>query len=761
MPKKSVKVEVNSFVKGLITEASPLNFPENASLSEENFEILVNGSRQRRLGLDFEENYNRIGLVTASDLEADNINTYVWKSVGSVPNRNLLVVQVGSSLDFFDLNEDNLSNDGFSGTYDLSIIFPAGNSRYSFTSVDGKLIVANGSSDLLIIDFTGGATFEKFSLKVRDMWGVDNPATDEDPYFRPTTASFVHQYNLYNQSWGIPRRWEGAGESSFTDPVDYYFAYYGKYPSSSETVWTALTMKPGSDPYEYMRPNAWGEVLGAVPTAAKGYFIIDALNRGPSRTQAVEKNKQNFPDMRMETFSAPTDTTPRGASVVFEFAGRVFYAGFGGEIIGGDGNSPALSGYVLFSQLVNSTRDLGKCYQEGDPTSRESNDVVDTDGGMIRISGMDQVIRMESIGSNLLVIANNGVWTISGGSDYGFTATNYKVTKLTDLGCVSYDSVVKSGDTVLYWGVNSIYLIAFDNTGQLVVTSVTDSTINTYYSQISTKSKDNCSGIYDDVSKTVRWIFYENRSTANQTEAHELVLDMRLKAFYKNKITNLAGISCVRDLFTSTDIEVQGLNTRVIAGTDVVVAGTDNVVVANTQREPSKSSVRYLMFFESPSSGIGYTFGYYKEGGFRDWYTLDGMGTDAKAHLLTGAITANDSSIDKQVPYVTIHMYRTENGVDSENIPTGQSGCLMSSQWGWANSPNSNKWGRPQQVYRYARGYLVNSTSDPYDTGFELITTKNKLRGMGKAVSLYFETEPLKDCHIAGWNININGNSIT
>ena len=35
MVKPSKRVEVNNFVKGLITEASPLNFPANASLDEE------------------------------------------------------------------------------------------------------------------------------------------------------------------------------------------------------------------------------------------------------------------------------------------------------------------------------------------------------------------------------------------------------------------------------------------------------------------------------------------------------------------------------------------------------------------------------------------------------------------------------------------------------------------------------------------------------------------------------------------------------
>jgi hypothetical protein len=53
MVKPVTKAEISSFIKGFITEASPLNFPADASRDEENFELNVNGSRDRRLGIDF------------------------------------------------------------------------------------------------------------------------------------------------------------------------------------------------------------------------------------------------------------------------------------------------------------------------------------------------------------------------------------------------------------------------------------------------------------------------------------------------------------------------------------------------------------------------------------------------------------------------------------------------------------------------------------------------------------------------------------
>ena len=47
MPRQTVPAEVNTFVKGLITEASPLTFPDNASLDELNFILNKDGSRRR------------------------------------------------------------------------------------------------------------------------------------------------------------------------------------------------------------------------------------------------------------------------------------------------------------------------------------------------------------------------------------------------------------------------------------------------------------------------------------------------------------------------------------------------------------------------------------------------------------------------------------------------------------------------------------------------------------------------------------------
>lgn len=55
MPRAASEKQYIPFVKGLITEASALTFPEGATVDEDNFVINRDGSRQRRLGLEIDE----------------------------------------------------------------------------------------------------------------------------------------------------------------------------------------------------------------------------------------------------------------------------------------------------------------------------------------------------------------------------------------------------------------------------------------------------------------------------------------------------------------------------------------------------------------------------------------------------------------------------------------------------------------------------------------------------------------------------------
>lgn len=763
MVKKAIKAEFNTFVKGLITEASPLNFPENASFDEENFELNRDGSRDRRFGLDFESGFEYWQLPFDDVLIKDGkYNTYLWENAGGIQGKSLVVIQFDHSLFVFDSSKIPTSRTGFIGSVSLSTGESLG--LTSFASVGGKLVAVNGSGEINIINYDVdlGLSLENRRLLVRDQWGVYHATTEGDPSLRVAIATTSHIYNLYNQSWGIPRRNEG--DVSLVDPMVLFRTQFSIYPSESETVWPALQLQPVSPPNiprERLFINLLQEQIGINTKAAKGYFIIDLLRRGSSRTKAIEDNSSKYPEMELKTFAAPVDFTAGGSTVICEFAGRVFYSGFSGATIGGDIRSPDLGNYVAFSQLVKSNADITKCYQDGDPTSREGSEIVDTDGGLISISGADGIYHMQSMGSSLLVFCRNGVWAISGGSDFGFTATNYKVERITRAGTISPHSVVEEVNKVFYWSEDGIYVIAKNQFGQIEASNISEQTIQSYYQAIPLSSKMNVRGVYDLSKRTIRWLYSTGEYFTSEYKAYELVLDSTLGAFYRNRIYNTSSVDGPIALsgFQSSPFRDGNEFEPILAGIEEVFVGSNQVVAIRIARKEVVQTTKFLCVTRI-GTNLRFTFGSYGNTSFKDWQLYDSVGVDAAAYVVTGAITAGDSSIAKQAPYLTTHMKKTEIGFSGEFEPLGGSSCLVRAQWGFTNSSASNKWGPLFQIYRHRRVFIPASASSTFDNGDDLVTTKSKLRGRGKALSLRMETEPGKDCRIIGWSLSLNGNSI-
>lgn len=762
MAKKSIKAEFKNFIKGLITEASPVNFPPEASYAEENFQLNRDGTRDRRLGLDYETDYQLRDLpIDAATLLNTDPVTFEWRNVGGNSGQVFLVMQVSNDLLFFDLEATSVSKEGYKGT--LTDVFTETNA-YSFASVDGRLVIASGAKTIAVITYDGTTfTKENISLKTRDVWGLqEGTAREADPSLRTATVTSAEWYNLYNQSWGIPRK-NSAG--TLDDPSTIYKTALSVYPSSKEAVWIGLQFQAvaaGATPYERMFTNLYEEKLGSDTQAAKGYFIIDLLDRNASRNAAMVANAAKYPslDNTSLTYSG-ADSTAGGPTAIAEFAGRVFYGGFTGAVTGGDKRSPDLSNYVFFSQLVKNSQDIAKCYQEGDPTSRDSGDLVDTDGGFVRISGIDTVLSMVNVASALMIIGTNGVWKLQGGSDYGFSATNYIVEKVSDIYVLGTRSIVVDSGRVFIWAQDGIYVIAKDQFGSYGGTNITQQTIQTFYEDIPTTVKQSVVGAYDSVGKRIRWLYKEGTSFTADSITKELILDLSINAFYVNRIMNSSTNNAeVFSVFKSLPFQSGAGNVTIQAGTDEVFSGTDVVVIPNTGRAAGLQASRYLCIIKD-GTDLQFTFGYYNNPFFKDWETVDGVGVDAKAFLQTGAYTADDSSVHKQVPYLTVHFLRTENGVDSDLNPEGASSCFIRTMWDWSNGYNSNKWSSLMQAYRYRKEYVPTGPEDTFDTGFQVISSRNKLRGRGKAFSLYFETEPLKDCRIIGWSLALNGNSVT
>lgn len=704
----STKKEYVTFVKGLVTEAGPLAFPENASFDEENCVLNRNGSRQRRLGMDFEEGYTFRGASIAANTA---VNCFRWENAANNPDYQFAVVQIGNDLLVFDANKPDISNNLIAT---VSIPSLAGTAYCQAASGSGYLFITNGVANPQYLAYnptTNTVTVGSIDIQVRDVFGVNDGLGVTE---RPATLSAAHDYNLRNQGWP-------------TGTVSAYFTAIGAYPANNQQWFV------GKDTDDNFQPALLNKQDFGTTPAPKGRAIIDAFQRSTSR-------------ILQTGLTLPTDVeNGRPSTVAFAFE-RVFYSGVQSSIASTSLTQPNMTGFVFYSRTTRTPSDFGYCYTEADPTSEVDSELADTDGGFINIPSSGRIYKLMAKGNALLVFAEQGVWAITG-DDGGFRATSNQVVQLSNFGVLGADSIVDIETGAMYWNRGGIYSVQPDENGGLAVVNITESTIQRFYNSLSLASKRGAKGIYDPVNRRVMWMYndeagYDAVSFKNKYNK-ELVLDMVLGAFYKHSITKLADPSP----YIAGYVECPYLLRR----QEGVATEFDSVI-------------KYLTVqFINPAVGTAaITFSYYRNTMFRDWQSLDLVGASYVSFLETGWETAEDTTRNKQAPYIFCHFRRSERLTvlkNGELRPDVQGGCVLQSRWDWADSSGSGKWGTPQQVYRLQKPLVLSNAGDIIEYGQEVITSKSRLPGRGKALSLRFESEEGKDFYIYGWAIKYTGNS--
>lgn len=733
MPRAKANKTYRNFVKGLITEAGPLNFPENSTKDEDNCELYIKGNRKRRLGFNPENNFSLSSqTVSTSNWTDYAINTTTWNTVGGDGNTNFLVVQIGPTLYFYNQASTPLSDGQKSFTVNL-IDFSApgatniGNYVVQTASGKGFLFVVGSHIESFYISYDADAdtiSTTQIDIEVRDFAGLDDGL---DPDEEPSTLSKEHSYNLKNQGWLPPA-------NGITDPTTTYQTAAGRYPANSQQWWQA---KDVSDDFSAALMRKFG---GGNTLAPRGHYILEAFYKDRSTVSGVA-------NIAVESVSS------RPSAVGF-FSGRVFYAGVSGGTI---------NGHVFFSQVVEDESKIGRCYQVNDPTSEDLNSLLDTDGGVIVIPEAGSVLALFPMKNSLLVFADNGIWSISG-TDGGFKATDFKVNKVSSIGITGASSIVDAEGVPVWWGVTGIHTVSVDEVSQeFGVSNISRQTIQTFYNEIPALSKVDAKGVYDKGNKKVRWLY---RSTAPSGGSNRfrfdsiLTLDTVLGAFYPWTISALASTPYyVGSAFASPTVSTLLDDEAVEDGSDAVLDGVDAVVAGVAVSVGDDTFVKYFCFREGASS-IQWTFGNFTSTEFKDWFTVDNTGVDYTSFFETGDEILEDVMRLKQAKYLHVFFNRTETAYTDGTFTAWEnpSGCYVQSRWEWSDHINSHKWSPLYQVYRFRREYTPSSGTD-YNSGFPVIITKNKLRGIGRALRLRFSSESGKDFDILGWALSFTGNT--
>lgn len=412
--------------------------------------------------------------------------------------------------------------------------------------------------------------------------------------------------------------------------------------------------------------------------------------------------------------TTPIETIDERPTCCGYAAGRLFYG---------------LKNNVYYSQVMEgeSIDKLGFCYQQNDPTSEQLSDLLDTDGGTIQIDNATDVVQLKKFRGGVLIYCKNGVWFLSG-PDTGFTATNFSLTQVTNAGCISPESVVVAGDVHYYWSSEGIYSVAINQFGQAEAANVIELTMQSFFNDIDIIAKGKASGAYNRIKKQVEW-FYCSDTQTGATEykyAYDksLVLDLR-----------------------SGGVWPQDYNATLSEASGKFIAS----VVNTTQGTEEFDTVQVVVVTGAPSATQNYSldFGRKSDADFKDFvadYPL--------AYIETGYETLNKPSNKKTAPYIATHFLQTEENWVSDGSGgftlDNPSSCKMRAKWDWNNSNGNNRWSPSQQVYRFRRTYIP-SGAGAFDSGEQVITTKNKMLGRGQALSIRFEQEANKDMKLLGY----------
>jgi hypothetical protein len=704
-----------TFAGGLFTDASQVNYPESTAQVLENFELRRDGSARRRLGVQYEENYSAISdSITAADVNSAGVSTFLWRNAAGQADADFAVVQINDTLYFFDASDSEWSSTAINTlnapSLDLSTYTLAGVTTVrdlAFDSGYGTLFVVGPDIEPFYVTYdpaasTGVNPFSgtQINIRVRDFDGIDDGTANDN---RPISLTNSHEYNLRNAGW--PEEFScftienGDAAPTVTDPIAWTNTSVSFYPSRADIIHfaksTAAIFSTSVGSYS---PWFLQKINVGNTESPKGRFILGAFNRNRSSVSGIT--------------GLTTVTYDSRPSAVAFFAGRVFYAGM---------EDSDLVGTLYFSQILTSIDNVGECYQDQDPTAEQLNSLLATDGGAIEIPDAGKIYKLVPFDRSLVVIADNGVWQIIGSEETGFTASSFAIRYVTSVGGLSARGVTQLNEGIAYVGESGLYVLQDNELGIFSVSSITDNVISEYFQSFSKSSKRTAKAFFDTKSNKLLWLFKSTTADHVYKSNTVLLYDINLQAFYTYVISDT----------TSTPFIV-----------DVLQNSSDNT---------EQLAIKLLTFIPD-GTDYEFTFSEFLDRDFVDWGDAEFTST-----LITGYILGGEAARTKQIRFWIPHFERTETALaDTETGYDFPSGCTARVRFDFTSNITAGRWSQRFKPYRLNETYLSDVT---FDYGYDVISTKNRVRGSGRAMQFEITSEAGKDIRLLGWDISITGRS--
>lgn len=706
----SITVE-NNFTRGLITEFTAMNFPENAVTDADNVIFSELGKTTRRLGADFENGSVKTTLSSISS-RPNAYSEFKWYSTGPDGTVQLMVQQVGDKLTFWSISTSAaLSTGKKSFTVDLSTFAAPGVSadaisirQCQFTTGRSKLVVSHPLCDPFYVSYDSGTDSiesTKITIKIRDFKRLDDSLEIDQ---RPTTLTNLHKYNLYNQGWYTT----APTYSGNLNVLTYWDSQRSDFPSNADVWWT-LRDDTGDDAYYFAPAKANQGSLGNTP-APNGHYIYEAFDLDRTEKTGIT--------------GLPSEQSlqARPLAVAF-YAGRVFYAG-----IAQDG----FSDKVYFSQIIDDDSKFGHCYQQQDPTAEEVGDLLDTDGGVISLPLIETVTSMKVVGDALFVLATNGIYVISGTLQSPFKATDYSVSYLSTIGATGASSVVVVDGGLIWWNTDGIYALRQGQGGYEVV-NISKPTIQTFISEVPNENIPYIKGAYNRRDQLVRWLFSDADGTTGFAYNRILEFNLASQAFYPFTIDTSLGpvISGIVSIGGQRGVETLE-NVTNNALTIVTNNAAANVQVEVTEFVPDSELFKFTIIGPiGTASAQAITFGELNDPNLRDWRSFDSVGIAYNSYGISGYRIRGDFLRKFQSTPIEFVV---------KNIDDGR--CLVSGIWDYG--------------FRYTFEYELYLTRPEVD----YLLRRIKLRGKGRSLQIKFRSVEDNPFELTGWSTFDTGGTL-
>lgn len=774
------------FSKGVVTEGSKLTYVENSLADSLNMSFSPGNPLAKRLGMSVTAGFDEYTAALDESRANEHVGTWYWESPGGDVDLSTLVVGVDNTVigldpngaleERFKISLDSVLQEAF-GAPPGQVYFIT--ESMDFSAVSNKLYVvcygrhARGTKEsrVVSIEFVKLA-YQGFvepvasvlSILYRDFGDAstlslnqempitrrgDDPDWFGDPSLPQYGQRGAIEYDLFNRGWiwVTSGRWQrqftiqDSREPTTTGgnigPAPWYRDRLAEWPSKGDTFVLGITTDfrsfndlPRTN--EVWDVDAYRTQSGNAGSAATGHVILSAYD--PQRWQSY-----------VSLTGAPNDTEYKDSCPNPEPDIFTSIAVWYGRVCFG-----TTSGKVYMSQLYKDSRNdiAGKCYQEQDPTARDFNELLATDGTVIDIGGAGAVLGMAPLGNSLVVITNQGVWQIQGSAE-SYDIQAIAVSKLLSDYCSEKNSIISFPGGVAFYAESSIYVVQRDPTvGTLSPTSVTDTSIKSLYT--SSYAEGVSCAAFDYKNKRVEWIYADGRI---------LQFDVRTGGFYPQKIEGSENSLVFAHRTPRTYFVPQTDNLvsydPIDDETDNLVSDADNLVVASTTiaESPDTGLVYYKVdvIFVDNTTIVDIT-----RSSMVDENMVDYDIEQYRAYAEVGYDTFQDPTANKEVDTLFAWFEITEDGV-TETVDgfflENQSVCDLSVKWEWTTSGTSNRWYNIGNIYRLPVEYVIDENDITLDLGYSVAQATTGITGAGKSIVFRFDDAPGKHMRILGWAV--------